>query len=698
MTQQPYMLIFSIGPVQSLIAQARKTRDLWLGSYLLAKLMEASMTQVQQHNGQFVFPFVQTVDGYIPDLPNKYIAIFNTSVEAQSAAHQSIIDIEARWQTITQQVQKEVFRNTSLLTTEVTTMWNEQTEFHTFFEVYWIAEPKPTEAELKAEQAKRGNAELTSYQLWLEKAQQSFDARKRLRNFKARDESGEKSTVSGEREALHWRIDTQHSSAREEIRAYWRNLAASHSVKDIYRDGSERLDAIDTVKRFALYSQVLAPRNQNTQEFIKMDFPSTSSMAAASFVKLLLEKLRKAPDEKLTNALSAWLTHTDKKDLAKVQPHAIRYLYNLVKDNDEQKKILTRDGDCFFEATFVPETLKKMYPPTDSDPDSRVISADVIKALRALQKAVDAHPTPYYALLQMDGDHMGTIINSVQNQQSHQAISAALSDFARNYVPQIVQQTHPGRLVYAGGDDVLAFSPLIGLLTMANALQAQYTSTVSPKAPIEKQKEVTASMGIAIAHHFTPLSYVRQAASEAEKLAKNRYGRNTLVVTVLRRSGEQTRVGCKWNYVDLQPMEQPIPLFQEFYKLFIEDKLSVSSIHTLLDEASALIGLTTEAQQSEIKRVLQRQRKNDKALQDQETIKLAWAVVHLAEAMNKAMDSQKIKDDEDKIKAFSLHIDSLRDGLVEVFGWLLVMAFLAREEHDLELLQLHLPQKEEVKQ
>src|SRR5437588_11915519 len=48
MSQQGrFMLLFSLGPVQTFIAQARKTRDLWLGSYLLAKLMEAATEELK---------------------------------------------------------------------------------------------------------------------------------------------------------------------------------------------------------------------------------------------------------------------------------------------------------------------------------------------------------------------------------------------------------------------------------------------------------------------------------------------------------------------------------------------------------------------------------------------------------------------------------------------------------------------------
>jgi CRISPR-associated protein Cmr2 len=699
MTQQRYMLIFSIGPVQSLIAQARKTRDLWLGSYLLAKLMEAAMEGVEKDIAcEFVFPADRKVNGHIPDLPNKYIAIFTSKNDAEDAAKRSKADIKARWESITQQVQERVFHNVWLLTDVVMGIWDRQTNFDTFFEVYWIAEPELTEDELRKERAKPGNEEKMLYQLWLEKAQKSFDARKRLRDFQPQNEPGEKSTVSGEREVLHWHINNRNGSSREATRAYWRRLAGSHPVKDIYHDGSERLDAIDTVKRFALYSDVLQPKkvdgesseNSSEPELIKMDFPSTSSIATASFVKLLLKKLDTEQNKELEAALNKWLELTEKGGFAEMQPHASPCLYQLVENNKERQRILKRDGDCFFDATFVPETLQKMYP------DSKINSAEAAQTLKNLRRTVRSSPTPYYALIQMDGDHMGTIINEVNSEVTHKGISEALSTFAREKALDIVEKTdHPGRLVYAGGDDVLAFSPLIGLLKMMNDLQEQYIKIVRPKVPAERQKEVTASMGIAIAHHFTPLSLVRQAAYEAEKLAKNRYGRNALVVTVLRRSGEQTRVGCHWHYDELKPEEQPILLFQEFYQLLINGTLSASSIHTLLDEAAFLVGFTPDAQQSEIKRVLKRKHhsQNDQPdqsksdLSDEKARELAERIVHLAEAMNKDMERKKAKDDEDLAIAISLHVDKRRAGLIEVFGWLLVMAFLAREEHGLEIAQ-----------
>ena len=82
MTQ--YMLMFSLGPVQTFIAQARKTRDLWIGSLLLSKLMEVAMDGIK---GEFIFPATRKVED-TPDIPNKYIAIFADLSQAQTAAAQ----------------------------------------------------------------------------------------------------------------------------------------------------------------------------------------------------------------------------------------------------------------------------------------------------------------------------------------------------------------------------------------------------------------------------------------------------------------------------------------------------------------------------------------------------------------------------------------------------------------------------------
>ncbi len=285
-----------------------------------------------------------------------------------------------------------------------------------------------------------------------------------------------------------------------------------------------------------------------------------------------------------------------------------------------------------------------------------------------------------------------------------------LSEFSRTHVPAIVEDRYPGRLIYAGGDDVFALAPLARdyvqegpvqegkpypiktVLDLVDQLQQWYCKTVQKEVidavqPAEtgsmksRREQVTASTGIAIAHHYTSLSYVRRMSKEAEQLAKKHYGRNALVVTVLRRSGERMRVGCHWQYKDLIGQAQPMPLFLSFCNLFKEDVLSPKCVFNLLEEAPTLVKLERNAQVSEFKRVLRRQRNPalKESLSDEEIPKKAEYLVALAEAMDK--EEQPVVDKKHGLSV-ELHSDHRRYGLVEVLGWLLVMLFLVRKEQE----------------
>jgi CRISPR-associated protein Cmr2 len=659
-----YMLMFSLGPVQSFIAQARKTRDLWLGSFLLSILMESGMKDIPIE--ALVFPADKVIDNVtqknIPDLPNKFVAIFDDLDEAQRHAKQCKENIKDCWQGICNDIWAEIIQG-HVGTNDlefVRTIWHRQTNPETFFEIFWVI----TE----------GNT--TEYSAWLERTQQALDARKRLRNFSAQlpGEQGEKSTISGEREALHGR-----GKSRAEVKKFWQVLTKQKdfSSRDISKDGDERLDAIDTVKRFAYQAQTLQ------QKKLDASFPSTSSVATATFVEGLL---RGRVDN---NIIKEWINATEK--LADASPESIPFLYNISKRVTQGHPILKRDGDCYFQETFTLYRLKKDY--NQSQDTSNELAKNGLEALRPLVKTaklVDiSPPTSYYVMIQMDGDKMGTLLSGVEDLEEHQDISRKLSEFSRKVVPSLVEQYYPGRLVYAGGDDVFALAPLARdsvnvqpgevstVLDLVNKLQQQYHDTVANAVRgDERKKQVTASTGIAISHHFTALSYVRRMTKEAEEAAKKHYRRNALVVTILRRSGEQTRVGCHWYYDGLDTEEQPVRLFTNFYNWFIKNQLSPKCVYILLEEAVTLVKLPPEAQQSEIKRVLTRQRTDKDNLSD-EAIKLAAErLVKLAQEMDNELTGLTNTHEQLSVE---LHSDTRRYGLVEVLGWLLVMDFLTRK-------------------
>ncbi|MEO6890508.1 MAG: type III-B CRISPR-associated protein Cas10/Cmr2 [Ktedonobacteraceae bacterium] len=683
MTQ--YMLLFSLGPVQSFIAQARKTRDLWLGSFLLSALMQESMKHIHPH---LVFPYKPIIEKNIPDLPNKYIAIFNDVDDAVKAARESEGNIKKSWQAICNEVWDEVLKKPAY--SPITrTQWDNQTNPANVFEIFWVVVA--------------GSAD--HYKEWLAETQLMFDRRKHLRDFKQQEESGEKSTISGLRAALRGP-----GELRTDVQTFWYQVAQQQSAKDISGDGTERLDAIDTVKRFAHLSKSLAQLLHRKE--VEAGFPSTSSIAAATFIEGLI---RSSDDASLRPGIAGWLQETAKLD--ETMPATIPLLEDLAKDYTRGVTILKRDGDCYFPETFSSNRLKKEFRFDDSRKKEREqLAKDGPEAVSRLLKATDAltppitRPTSYYAMIQMDGDRMGKLINGVKDKEQHRAVNQALSVFSRKHAPALVEGRYPGRLIYAGGDDVFALAPLARdyvqegafppiktVLDLVNQLQEQYCKQVrdvfkdASDGPAEthtassrKAPQITMSAGIAIAHHYTSLSYVRRMSKDAEKLAKDHYGRNALVVTVLRRSGEQTRVGCRWHYQDLIEEAQPVLLFLSFYDLFREDVLSPKCVFNLLEEAPTLLGLEQRAQSSEIKRVLRRQRSTgmEGRLSDEEIARKAEYLVALAQAMDKAAHEELSDSEKERGLALELHADSRRYGLVEVLGWLLVMLFLARKEQE----------------
>jgi CRISPR-associated protein Cmr2 len=714
-----YMLLFSLGPVQSFIAQARKTRDLWLGSYLLSLLMEAGMSQIA--SDKLVFPADKTIKGIIPDLPNKYIATFDTLEDAKKAAKESEEAIKECWHKLSEDVWwKIIHRHTDASNySYLHNMWERQTKADTFFEIFWaIAEGDESE-----------------YDAWLTRTQEALAARKQLRliapySDKAISdritsevpfplaEPGEKSTISGEREALHHK--------NQPARTFWRNFANSLDItSEIKAGGGERLDAIDTIKRFAYRTSAVQAKlkqslsiQANEEETVKKlsaVFPSTSSVATASFVEQLLWQWQKINK----TVLDQWLAATA-EPLEDMDTRAIPYLEMEARKRHIPFDVLKRDGDCYFSETFTAQRLEKDYgiqPRKEAEERAKQGQIALANLFRETSSLAITRPTPYYAMIQMDGDKMGTLLGKVKDKEEHKGISGALSRFSRNHAPELVERQYPGRLIYAGGDDVFALAPLardikdvssgeiVTVLNLVDRLQRQYVDDVRPKVKdVESQQKVTASIGVAIAHHYTSLSYVRRVSKDAEARAKKHYGRNALVVTIMRRSGEQTQVGCKWHYDGLAKEAQPIHLFTEFYRLLREDIISPKCIYTLLEEARNLLEWPVDeenketqeqvkekqrsAQISEIKRVLIRQ--TDSKQREHFTKEAAEAmaknIVALADAMDATADKEYKENHPNAThgekKSTELHSTERRYGLVEVLGWLLVMNFLARKEEE----------------
>lgn len=75
-----YLFMYTIGPVQSFIEQARKTQDLFAGSRILSRLSEAGMGEImgeiKDKGGEIIFP--AACEGKDISYPNRLVALIDT--------------------------------------------------------------------------------------------------------------------------------------------------------------------------------------------------------------------------------------------------------------------------------------------------------------------------------------------------------------------------------------------------------------------------------------------------------------------------------------------------------------------------------------------------------------------------------------------------------------------------------------------
>jgi CRISPR-associated protein Cmr2 len=113
--------------------------------------------------------------------------------------------------------------------------------------------------------------------------------------------------------------------------------------------------------------------------------------------------------------------------------------------------------------------------------DSEAFYADkkALKSLNAFKeyqdmKTIFGEPNKYACVLMGDGDHMGLALDAIADAQGHQCFSQQLGVFAANINDTIAQ--HDGTLIYAGGDDVMAYVPLHSALACADEVQQKFVT------------------------------------------------------------------------------------------------------------------------------------------------------------------------------------------------------------------------------
>ena len=615
----PALLRFQLGPVQEFIAAARTTRDLWSGSYLISWLMtcglKALSAQVGPDSvifpslyGQPVFDFLWkeeiwsrlTVDGRgsieqfnpdgahltTPNLPNVFLALVPAD-RATSLANDVQQAISDEWNRIADAVWSYAFHSGS--TTANRARFDTQINRH--LSIAWQATPFPKtldEAAVLAQQLP-DPAMLDRFQLLRETFEQKMPREHRDRRFYTSDAKDALNNIG-----LAWSLvaavnQWQHDAVRQT-----RNFPGVTGGWDV--DAGLRKDALTGVDACVFENKnALKPL---PREFFKHDDP----VGAVTLVKRLWH-LAYLVDKKGMDP--SWFKMPNTYDLAQQRPD---------QDSSDVEAGTREEGKYFAILAF------------DGDDMGRWVSGEKAPLFRTqLADYVDSNGSRKGALayFQGEGRDFAAFLDTPRllNPSYHLQFSEALSNFALHAAPRVIR-AHKGRLVYAGGDDVLAMLPADTAIACADDLQRVF----SGKAPgiecgiraehpgfltfegwdrfpalssrggngaipfLVPGPRATASCGVAIAHFKAPLQDVVRTAQAAEKRAKRKWKaehlKHALAVTILKHSGEITEWNARFDTDD--PHETPmhrraIPAFKAIQNAMERDVLSAKFPHRLLE-------------------------------------------------------------------------------------------------------------------
>jgi CRISPR-associated protein Cmr2 len=637
------LLAFHLGPVQDFIATARRTQDLWMGSWLLSHLSRTAFKTATDGGAQAILPkeLPTADDKTVADTPNHFLVRFNTDNSNVTAA-QIEEAVRGEWKRITDKVKEVFFLDAD------PNLWSRQTE--KFLEVYWALVPE--------DGARARN-----------RAQAALDARKRLRDFEPADEPFQKCTLCGLRQELSGQASV--GEAREWWKRLVENLGGRLRVRE---DGNERLCAVCAVKRSVLMSGAL---KQAGLEKTDRHFPSTSGVAAATFKRRLLEA--DTAESHLENYFLALMSSRDGLGLTdRISRSSLPGLKELSEKNHSlpeglRNALLSLDGDLFYAETLTEKRFTEEFPEAVArlKRDGRDVASlldAAAKRLREVYRAVEARPAKYFAVLKLDGDRMGKFFGEANDELAGK-LSARISLFAREDAKASVE-AHLGRMIYAGGDDLLALLPLEEALPCARELQKGFQVAVAEvlgHRQSDGARHPTLSAGVAVANHTAPFDLTLQATAHAESSAKNRYGRDALCVHVLKRSGEEVRVGTHWtaqSSVDSEDGASLVAIVEQLIGLLRDKKLSMKFAHAVADEARSLELLPFEGRSAELRRLGKRHR--GERYDEKEIAGLCSQLARWAEMRRGEGEKQ----------------ESL--GLEEVSRWILLARFVASGGRDEE--------------
>lgn len=551
----PNLLLFHIGPVQSFIVSARRSRDLWFGSWLLSDLSKTAARVIAQRHGKdsLIFPAPLEDDDLLPDsdliVANKILAY----IDGDLGDTPREVDEEVRKRL--RHVAGQAFDIPGTDGSRYFDRGAAEAQIDDLPEIYWVSLPCKNPSD---------------YHRQRDALEALMSARKNTRQFSQPTKwsaTKAKSSLDGQRESV---IDEKlYERAAKDGEA---GVLNSDRLYRLFRARrAERLSGVDMMKRLG------NPGPGAT-------FPSTSHVAALPVIHRLRRKANE--DRRIADWAKAYVQQLKKYVSAEfVEPLSGRFA---VPELDGH------DGSILFESRL-----------WEDDKLTDEGKRDVQSALAAFLKdalGTEKSPSPYYMVLQGDGDRMGVVIDAMTDPNEQRRFSQALSAFSLN-VRAVVEDRFGGALVYAGGDDVLAFLPLDTGLACAHTIAELFRRKMRRFAD-KSGTHPTFSAGLVIAHHLESLAQTMELARSAEKAAKGVEGKDAIAITLSKRSGADRTIAGHWGSL--------VPRLEDLIQLVRDDEIPAGAAYDLRNLTIRLDatnnGALLEIHEKEIDRILHRKR------------------------------------------------------------------------------------------
>jgi len=484
--------IFSIGPVQGFIAEARRTRDLWSGSFLLSYLSECAMKGVQNAGGTIINPKINDKlctnnKDLVGGIPNQF------TVECNDEKVSAIIDgfkneFNNAWDNISGKIWDEYLAKYEQKGKGTKNIWDRQVK--NYWELLWVVVDGNTNLEYIA-----------------------LKSRKNWRWSEKPPEGGDHCTLMSDYQELSGYTKFKDGEKQKE---FWKAIRNDINIKSLDLEEDERLCAIAFIKRFFpnIAKKIINFNNNVDTEH----WPSTLYLAAIPWIKKISDKNPKESEEYYTNAVNFYEQAKREGMLDKLGINDSSNIYKL-------------DGNFFYVDSL---KNKNATPSLNESARNKLVSQ-----LKKLQEK--CMPKPYFAMLLMDGDKMGELKG-----RYHDKMSECLSNFNNN-VPNILK-IYNGLTIYAGGDDVLAMLPSNNAIECAIDIYKEFKEDFKEIDLNDNDAKISISAGLTISHYHYPLmSIYKESKRLLEEVAKEKNGRDSIAVSVIKPSGTYLEYVSKWD-------------------------------------------------------------------------------------------------------------------------------------------------------